>query len=327
VVTPKPTSNPRNTPRPTKQPTTYTRPDIVTTQIDARGLVYLLKDGFEYGLDGSFPWHTSTDNPWSLVEDDQTEGSFSVRSHPVEAGETSDLHIAIKSDHGGVLYFDFKTDVKMPFHGCYINIDDESKKGYTYPKEDWIEMGLPVPEGEHVVMFRAWAPNLGKPDQAPAGISGTIGVDNVSYMPNVKETFDGGKISYEAFTFEGSAAWQFDWNRKKEGRASLRSPVLNSVGSAYMRLEIDVPRRGSTLSFWYLGSVRMPWDSFKFSIDGQVVLWVKDNEEDWVQFTRVLPPGRYILEWQYVKEGSSSHQTHPGLGGVWLDEIVVAGKS
>ena len=74
----------------------------------------------------------------------------------------------------------------MPYSGCYINIDDESKSGYTYPIEEWIvDMTLDVPAGEHTVTFRAWAPNLMVPGGSDVGVSGTIGVDNVRFVPKL----------------------------------------------------------------------------------------------------------------------------------------------
>lgn len=185
LPTPNPTAKGPETKPPTKSPVKWTPPAAGEMGvIDATSLTTEIKDGFENGLSGTFPWFTLPMRPWTTVTDDKTEGSFSARSTGgLERGETSDLQLAIKTSTGGVLSFDFKTDVRMPWSGCYINLDNESKKGYTFPKPDWIPLTLPIPPGDHIVMFRAWAPDSESPPSDP-GVSGTIGVDNVRFMPN-----------------------------------------------------------------------------------------------------------------------------------------------
>ena len=190
-MSPKPTSDPtRNqdvaVPPPTSSPTTS--PMTTPILIAEEGGIY--QDSFENGGLSSdlFPWQTSSSNPWTTVTSDSTDGTASARSSSnLQSGETSDLYIIIQSNYGGTLHFDFKSDVKMPYSGCYINIDDESKSGYTYPIPDWIvDMTLVVPAGEHTVTFRAWAPNLTVPGGDGGGVSGTIGVDNVRFVANLE---------------------------------------------------------------------------------------------------------------------------------------------
>jgi len=166
----KPTG-PTNTRRPTKQPTEVAPaapPSGITTALDN-----------ELG----FPWQTSPGLPWTTSDWDETGGRYSARSHiGIQAGEQSDLSILIKSGRGGLLTFDFKSDVRMPHHGCYINLDGVTLKGFTFPT-DWMSEEVDIPPGDSVVLFRAWSPNLGMP--APMyDVSGTIGVDNVRFRPS-----------------------------------------------------------------------------------------------------------------------------------------------
>merc|ERR1712176_365305 len=95
--------------------------------------------------------------------------------------------------------------------------------------------------------------------------------------------------------------------------------------SSKMKLDVEVPRKGSDLNFWYFASVKLPFDSFKFRINGKVVLHIKDVEEDWKQFTKPLLPGTWKLEWEYAKESGSGK--HPGDAAVWIDDIEIKGKS
>jgi len=154
--------------------------------LDMTSITTEISDSFENGISGDWPWLTSTSNPWTIYQDDKTDGSYSVRSAiDLSPGETSDLYISINSINGGTLTFDLKSDVKMPYTGCYINIDDESKGGYTYPKSEWdIDKSIPVVSGGvHVIMFRTWAPNYSQGGES--GVSGTITLDNVRFMPNL----------------------------------------------------------------------------------------------------------------------------------------------
>jgi len=154
--------------------------------LDVTSITTEISDSFENGISGDWHWSTSTSNPWTIYQDDKTDGSHSVRSATnLSPGETSDLYISINSINGGTLTFDLKSDVKMPYTGCYINIDDESKGGYTYPKPEWdIDKSIPVGSGGvHVIMFRTWAPNYSQGGES--GVSGTITLDNVRFMPNL----------------------------------------------------------------------------------------------------------------------------------------------
>lgn len=295
-------------------------PPAVTSAIDATGITYEINDSFENGLSGDFPWHTTEDMPWTVKEDDVSDGKFAAWSKPgLEAGEMSDLHVAIQTKHGGTLFFDFKTQVRMPWSGSYINLDGESKKGYTFAKPDWMELSLPIPEGEHVVMFRAWAPTLGKPDVEP-DVSGTIGLDNVSFMPNLVEGFEeeGGELALDGMEFDGTP-WTFDSTEHHEGDVSLKSP---DGKSSTLEFDLTVPRRGSDISFWYKSGVTMPSDRFTFKINGRMLLVVTKVETEWTQFTNSLPPGNdYILEWEYLKMGDG------GGGSVWIDDIEIMAKA
>jgi hypothetical protein len=312
------------TPKPTVK---YIPPPDVSLAIDATGITKEIKDGFEDGISGTWPWVTTEALPWIINSDDKTEGQFSVRSHAVESGEKSDLSVAIQSSYGGVMYFDFKTDVKMPYSGCYINIDGESKVGYTFPKEDWLQKTLAISEGEHVVMFRAWAPTLSSP-ATPSDVSNTIALDNVSFMPNLLEDFEGGKLAWgNDMKFEGqNSFWRFDWNKAHTGKVAIRTPSsLNDGQSTAMSYEVFVPRRGSTLSFWYFCQAAKPFDSLAFKVDGMVVLEVTEIKEEWEEYTQNLTPGTHKLSWHYERLDSSGE--HPGDSGFWIDDIKITGKS
>ena len=177
-------------------------------------------------------------------------------------------------------------------------------------------MSLPIPEGDHVVMFRAWAPNLVKPETDP-GVSGTIGVDNVSFMPKLFEGFEAGELEWNTVKFKGSGQWSFDNTKAHDGSVSLKSPSLMPKESSSMEFEVTIPRRGADINFWYFPDVGR--GKFAFKINNKAVVDVIKSESAWKQFTKALPPGTYKLEWEYSKDST-------GEGGVWIDDIGIVGK-
>ncbi|KAL7432395.1 hypothetical protein ACHAXM_003081, partial [Skeletonema potamos] len=322
--TSKPTIKPTSA-KPTPRPTVpYTIPPVVKTTIDTTTLTTEIYDGFEQGLT-SWPWVTTPNLPWSTFSSDKYQGSFSARSHPVKQGEQSDLHIAIKSTDGGVVSFWIKVDVQMPFSGCYINVDGLSKKGYTNPSSVWREEALPIPAGQHVVMFRAWSPNFTLPPTGGDAVSHTILIDNVSFMPIISEGFEEGKLQWgAAMTFTGDSVWEMDSSYAHGGSISLRSPVLGAGQSSTLNLEVSVPSKGSILTFWHHTSVWLPVDLFSFKINGNIALRITQPLLGWQQFTVSLPPGKkVILEWSYERQSNDKFSDHPGKKQVWIDDIKI----
>jgi len=302
---------------PVNGPPKPTLPPSIKAAIDSTGIVGMITDGFEEGLTGGFPWSTSEDFPWTTYEADKTEGKFSARSHPVDAGKRSDLQLAIKSKHGGILLFDFKSDVKMPFTGCYVNLDGKSITGYTYPKPDWIKtMGVKVPPGDRVIMFRSWAPSIGGSTKSP-GVSGTIGLDNVSYTPTLFDGFEAGKLEWKSdLEFKGPGKWKIVSSEAHEGSSSLTSPRdLKRGQSNRMELELTMPQKGGSLSFWYRSTLN--GDTFSFLMGDFSGLMV-DQSKEWTEFKSTLPPGNNKLTWLFSKDGTG--------GVIWIDEIRIEAK-
>ena len=322
-TTSKPTLRP-TTSRPTPKPTAqYTIPPVVKVTIDASKFTTSIYDGFEKGLTAVWPWVTSSDLPWSTDASDAFAGSLSARSSPVaKGGDESNLHIAIKSARGGVIAFWIKSDVQMPYSSCYINIDGVSKEGYTYPTNEWESVTIPIPAGQHVLMFRVWKPNF----VVPGGnhVSHTIRVDSVSFTPTIIEEFEGGKLQFDSEMSFIGGTWEFDSTVAYNGTSSMRSPLIGDGRSSTMKLETSVPSEGSIITFWYKASVFMPIDKFVFKINGQPRIEVP-AESVWKQFTTVLSAGEATIEWSYVRS-TAQQIKHPGEGRVWIDDIQVIPK-
>jgi hypothetical protein len=305
---------------PTYSPTTsYTIPPVVLSAIDARHATSEILDSFENGLTGAFPWSTTPDKPWTIDNSIAVDGSSSAVSSPITKGETSDLYVAVNSQHGGAFFFFFKSDVQMPYSGCYINIDGVSDRGYTYPTKDWMDLTMPIEPGQHVIMFRTWAPTVSLPGGSP--VSNTIHVDKVSFQPTLFEDYESKSLAWNTIKMTGKE-WAFDETKAHGGNVSLRSPSGLNVGqSSKMSFELTTSRRGSVLSFHYNSDGWVPSDKFMFKIDGNIVLEVTKSSRGWEQETAIISPGMHILSWEFVRAGNE------GGGAVWLDDMKIVPRT
>ena len=307
-VTPQPTLKP--TQKPTEK---YTPPPVVEAAIDARKFTDEVTDGFENGISGVFPWSTSPDKPWTIDKTAYRDGIASARSAPISKGETSDLYVAVNSDHGGTFFFSLKSDVQMPYSGFYVNVDDKSKMGYTFPFSDWRDLSVSIEAGQHVLMFRTWVPSIAS--GASTTTSGTVYVDKVSFQPHLIESFENQQLSWNAAEFVEND-WVFDTFNPHGGSTSLRSPSLSSGETAALSFEFTTSSKGSTVEFWY-DSKLSGGDMFEFKIDGFAVLKKVDSSGNWFMQSKSLVPGKHKLEWKFIKSAGAADSS------VWIDDIRI----
>jgi hypothetical protein len=307
-ITPLPTGRP--TPKPTEK---FTPPPVISSAIDARQFTNEVTDGFEKGLDGVFPWSTTPNNPWTIDKTIFNEGSASARSAPISKGETSDLYVAVNSDHGGTFYFSMKSDVQMPYSGFYINIDNKSKAGYTFPTQDWRDLSVTVEAGQHVLMFRTWVPSSASGPSPTT--TGTVNIDKVSFQPHLIEDFEGNELAWPTAEFIGND-WIFDTSNPHAGSFALCSPNLNSGQRATMKFEFITPSKGSKIEFWSLPKLNGQ-DKFEVKIDGFEVIGLTSAKDTWVMQSKSLVPGKHTLEWSFIKSSGNA------ASKVWIDDIRI----
>jgi hypothetical protein len=205
-----------------------------------------------------------------------------------------------------------KSDVQMPYSGFYINVDDKSQAGYTYPTSDWRDLTVTVQPGQHVLMFRTWAPSISSTSSGAS--TGTVNIDKVSFQPHLLENFESKQLTWKAMVFVG-ADWTFDTTNPHGGTVSLRSPTLSSGQSSKMSFEFTTSTKGASLEFWYDVKISGS-DKFSFLIDGFAVLDVTSNTGEWKSLSKSLVPGKHTIEWKFVKSGS-------GSSTVWIDDIRI----
>lgn len=307
-VTPLPTGRP--TPKPTEK---FTPPPVISAAIDARQFTNEVTDGFEKGLDGVFPWSTTPNQPWTIDKIKFNEGSASARSAPISKGETSDLYVAVNSDHGGTFYFSMKSDVQMPYSGFYVNVDNKSKAGYTFPTAEWRDLSVTVEAGQHVLMFRTWVPSSASGPSPTT--TGTVNIDKVSFQPHLIEDFESEALAWQSNEFVDND-WVFDTSNPHAGNVALCSPDLNSGQRATMKFEFTTPSKGSKIEFWAFPRLNGR-DKFEFKIDGFDVVGLTNAQNTWKMQSKSLVPGRHTLEWSFIKSSGDASSK------IWIDDIRI----
>jgi len=295
----------------------YIISDYVVQLIDATSLQGVVTDGFESGkLDGRFPWSTTESYPWTVSSDGARSGTYSaVSPDDIPPGNKSELHLGINTFLGGALYYDVKSDVRMPRSGFFVKLDGTTKKGFTFPK-DWAQGSMSIPPGEHGVTFQVMAPDVMGADELSS--PGVVRVDDVSFYPAILEDFEGGRIAVKNAEFAGTP-WSLDATSGGADGSStcLKSPTLfGSNASSKFKITVDVPSRGSDLAFEYRSKVWMPEDKFVVKINGNTVALVSSPTSGWESIERGLPQGTSTVEFEYATVTG-------GKGSVWLDNIRI----
>ena len=130
------------------------------------------------------------------------------------------------------------------------------------------------------------------------------------------------------FISSGDAGWTVDTEKSNGGGTSLRSGALTTANSTSV-LTATVEGEGS-LSFDWLftcGSSSEKvgshnwyyyYDSFTFTVDGEVVIDMTVSTSDWKSKQLNLGEGSHTLVWTFNKKASDAS---PGDDGVWLDHF------
>jgi len=140
--------------------------------------------------------------------------------------------------------------------------------------------------------------------------------------PGIIEDFEGkysngGFQPYWVNGNNGNAAWTIDDKYSQSGKFSARSGEIADNETSSMELTVDLDSPG-TVSYWRKVSSERDFDTFKFSINGQVQEEVA-GERDWEYVSFPINQGTNEIEWKYSKDFLGSK----GLDAVWLDDVQV----
>ena len=185
---------------------------------------------------------------------------------------------------------------------------------------------MPTPAEREGFVFDGWASTPDGEVMYAAGASATNLADTqgavVRFYARWSSAADplGQAIEQPTFVMQtsGNAEWFVQSEVVKYGETALQSGRIGANQSSVLETTLVTANR-VRISFWWKVSSEQNWDFLKFSVNGTVKGSISGTNEDWQQFTVVLPAGTNTLCWMYAKDGSVDHGDDCG----WLDWFTV----
>lgn len=109
-------------------------------------------DGFEEGFD-SHPWNLSTMRPWILDSIEKHNGTYSLRSAPIEYRQTSDLLLDVLLMADDSISFWVKISSEEGCDKLSFSIDGQHRGSWS-GLNDWQRRVYAIPAGRHTLRWR-----------------------------------------------------------------------------------------------------------------------------------------------------------------------------
>ncbi|EJK68496.1 hypothetical protein THAOC_10313 [Thalassiosira oceanica] len=271
-------------------------------------------ESFESGDIASSVFSTSDVLPWTVDAQIKSDGEFSATNSPTERGQSSKMTMVREFPSQGVLHFDLRSDVFMPWAMFLVSIDGDMKMSVSGNTDEvkWGGKTVNVPSGQHTIEFEVKTIDSLIPPN-PRG-SGKVWVDNVRFHESVIYDFDDGEIS-DDFESGGVGRWRVDDGQPAGGTGlavrSQKGLLPNESCSLFYMAEAG--ESGSVVSFdAFLGM-----GTFSFLVDDAVMHRSAMPGAGVRRISILLPPGQHALEWRYEAPVAPNIP----LSAVWVDNI------
>jgi len=324
-----PPETPPPTPKPTPKPSPPPVEELTATPTDGPSApptaspaseavpsedVGEFAESFESGDIASSVFSTSDVLPWTVDAQIKSDGEFSATNSPTERGQSSKMTMVREFPSQGVLHFDLRSDVFMPWAMFLVRIDGDMKESVTghAGEVQWGGRTVDVPSGQHTIEFEVKTIDSPMPPN-PRG-SGKVWVDNVRFHESVIYDFDDGEIS-DDFETGGVGRWRVDDNQPSGGTGlAVRSQKGLLPGeSCSLFYTAEVGESGSVVSF----NVFLGMGTFSFLVDDTVKDRIGMPGAGVRRVSILLPPGQHALEWKY----EAPFAANMPLSAVWVDNI------
>lgn len=146
-------------------------------------------EGFEGGEFPIAPWSTEGETPWAIDTERVRTGTYSIKSGDLDLLDTtqknSNVTFVTSADWpDGTLVLSVLAGVQLPIDDFLYFVDGEFR-GQVTGKNDWELLKIPLPPGEHTVLFSYKSNPLGLAELPPSSPThiGAAYIDNVYYLP------------------------------------------------------------------------------------------------------------------------------------------------
>lgn len=134
------------------------------------------------------------------------------------------------------------------------------------------------------------------------------------------EDFENQGFPRSNWSNSGDFSWFIDGNTSFEGNYSLRSGIIDDLGSSRLAYSC-YSHACEYISFRLKISSQTNADFLKLVIDGDT-LASYSGVIDWTEEKFGIDPGEHLIEWIYSKDASESQ----GMDGAWIDNIYLPGN-
>ena len=356
-ATPPPTPKPTPaTPPPVEEPTaapsdgpSATPTASPASEADAApsGDVGEFIESFESGDIASSLFATSGALPWTIDAEIKSDGEFSVTNSLTQRGQSSKMTMVREFPKPGVLHFQLRSDVYMPWamfvslndtlmcraarylgnslaHSLFllpcisfvqlVSIDGDMKTSVAGHAGEaaFVAKTVDVPSGQHTIDFEVKTIDSLLPPN-PKG-SGRVWVDNVRFYESVVYDFDDGELGDE-FESGGVGRWRVEDDQPSAptGMAVRSQKGLLPGESCSLFYTADAGENGSIVGFdSFLGM-----GTFSFFVDDVVKDRIAIPGAGLRRVSILLSPGQHALEWKY----EAPFAPNMPLSAVWVDNI------
>lgn len=271
-------------------------------------------ESFESGDIASSLFATSGALPWTIDAEIKSDGEFSVTNSLTQRGQSSKMTMVREFPKPGVLHFQLRSDVYMPWAMFLVSIDGDMKTSVAGHAGEaaFVAKTVDVPSGQHTIDFEVKTIDSLLPPN-PKG-SGRVWVDNVRFYESVVYDFDDGELGDE-FESGGVGRWRVEDDQPSAptGMAVRSQKGLLPGESCSLFYTADAGENGSIVGFdSFLGM-----GTFSFFVDDVVKDRIAMPGAGWRRVSILLSPGQHALEWKY----EAPFAPNMPLSAVWVDNI------
>eukprot|EP00804_Cyclotella_cryptica_P007651 CCRYP_015237-RA/>CCRYP_015237-RA protein AED:0.25 eAED:0.25 QI:697/1/1/1/0.5/0.33/3/128/649 len=162
-------------------------PTVASNETGPPGSLYF--EGFEGGEFPIAPWFTDGDAPWTIDTERVRSGTYSIKSGTLDLADitpqNSNLTFITNSDWpDGSLVLSVLPGIELPIDECSYYVDGEFQ-GKLPENPVWQQLRIPVPPGQHIVLFSYMSNPLGLQELPPVSPDhiGAVYIDDVFFIP------------------------------------------------------------------------------------------------------------------------------------------------
>mmetsp|Transcript_21780 Transcript_21780/g.45581 ORF Transcript_21780/g.45581 Transcript_21780/m.45581 type:complete len:845 (-) Transcript_21780:171-2705(-) len=278
----------------------------------------------------------------SIKDLTQLEGEDGTKGKKVH----SDLSLTTEQDfEGGVITFMVKWNMVMPNEAFYVMVDGQLALAPLAPADssddmEWIEYGVPVEEGQHLItwshIYNPFGLDALPPRPKGLGDVPNLYLDDVRLYPFSEERVQGfegdgnAKTSSLEMTTSGDATWIIQDGASSAGSYSIvasSDDISTSSGNADVSFVV-ASSLGGTLKYNILSSTTAPHDDFCILLNGEKADVVFGQSPTFESRRLDIPPGKVDVTLRHRKNpGDLSRMLLDTLGVVgtegktWLDDV------